>query len=172
MPSAGAMSVATFSVVLAEVFTAVGLSSLIPATWVEIARVLRRLGPQPGGGPGPDGLSADEIAKALATVARLVPIPAGDDGTTAVAAKVIQALLASSDTIDLLLPKTASIDATFKFEAKEALDVQEQVGAALDVVSVRAGFSALYEEKSSNSITLKVDYVSVQEVLAPPKPPH
>jgi hypothetical protein len=162
MALAGAMSIVSFSLALAEVFTAVGLSTLIPATYIEIARAARKLLDT----SDPNSLTAAEIQQALTGIAKFLPVKTDGQNDTALAAKIIQSLLASSDTIDLLLPKSACIEADFTFQGSEKIEEEIGVGAAIDVVNVNAGFSYLYSETSSNHIHLKIDYVMVQEQLA------
>lgn len=160
MPIAGAMSVASFSIVLAEVFASVGLSTLVPASFLQLARALRQVVKD----EDLKGLSADELTSAVSEFAKFLPLSDGKDPN--IASKVIQSLLSSSDTIDLLLPKTAKIKAEFSFEASESYEAGFELGAQLNVVGVRVGYSALYNERSSNKVTLEIDYVSVQEQIA------
>ncbi|MCX6953849.1 MAG: hypothetical protein NTV51_17000 [Verrucomicrobia bacterium] len=158
MSAATAISVASYSVVLAETFAAVGLSSLIPAGVVTAARVAKNLAAQ-GSTTPPDALkgNSSEILKAL-------PIP------TAEIDKLLLAVKDSLPALDLLLPKTAKLHAEFTYEAREQYTLDYSANGALSyeglvTAGVKAGFHALYEEKSTNKITLDVEFVSVHVPL-------
>ncbi|MFZ4506598.1 MAG: hypothetical protein ACOYON_02740 [Fimbriimonas sp.] len=158
--AAGAISVLTFSVVLAEVFGAVGLSTLVPATFVQIARAAANIGDE-------NNLTQEEMSSALKAISRFLP---GSQEGVELATKVLLSMMSSSENLELLLPKTASIDAEFKFQATTKVDGGIDVGVMVQVVSVKGGYSALYEESSSNSVNLKVNYVAVQVPIKEPKP--
>ncbi len=138
MAVTAAVSVAAFSVVLAESFAAVAMSSLVPATFVQLARLAKAGG------------------TAVANTALVGKLPGG----TELAAALAEAAKSTTD-IDVLVPKTARITADFEFEGTESYTVGASAGGAINVVSVAAGFSALYASKSTSKIHLEVDFVSV-----------
>lgn len=153
------MSVVSFSVVLAEVFAAVGLCTIVPAAVVTLARLVKNL-PRPLNDDG------------SANPARTTAVTARDDFKKELektAAKDVTALVnsiaESLPTLDLLLAKTAKIHAEFTFEGRDEVKGDVQAGMMIDVVTVKAGASALYENKSTNKITLDVDFVSVNVPL-------
>lgn len=161
MPVAAAVSVASFSVVLAETFAAVGLSSIIPAGVVTLARAVKA-----------GTAAADEIFKELAGEdatqgSAETPATPAKPGLPAAAgiAKLVKAMGASTSSLDLLLPQKAHIHAEFTFEGRESesANVSGNAGGMIElvVVGVSAGYSALYEEKSTNKISMDIDFVSV-----------
>ena len=150
MSATAATSVVSFSVVLAEAFAAVGLSTAVPAAVVTLARLAKNARTNAGHindtkaalGKLPTGpLSPEELNKLLGAVEKALP------------------------SLDLLLPKTADIHAEFTFEGKEGMTAGAAGGVAINVVSVSAGYSAMYEMKSTNKITLDVHFESVNVVL-------
>ncbi len=146
-----AVSVASFTVVLNQSFAAVAASSLVPATFVTLARLAKQAAGAAGSGSGAAPASAG-------LVAGLVP-----GGTELV--KALQEAAKSINDIDVLVPKTAKISATFEFEGAENYSAAMQAGAAINVVSVNAGYSAMYSTSSKNRIQLDVDFVSVNYTL-------
>lgn len=144
------MSAASFSVILAETFAAVGLSTIVPAGVVTLARLAKNL-------------PADQNSTGYA--AANDALTEHSDNLNKTPAKAVNALVKSISesrpSLDLLLPKTAKIHAEFTFEGSERYSGEAAVGLMIDVVSVKAGASALYETKSTNKITLDVDFVSV-----------
>lgn len=157
-----AVSTASFSVVLAETFAAVGLSTVIPAGVVTVARLAKELS---------DGATPDTRKTALTTelnalagtdasggsIGAVVPIKPVTD--------VVRAISDSLTTLDLLLPKTAKIHAEFEMSATDSYDVAGTVGMTANVVTLNAGYGMLYSNTSRNKITLDVDFVSVQVAL-------
>jgi hypothetical protein len=144
MAVTAAVSVAAFSVVLAESFAAVAMSSLVPATFVQLARLAKAVA---AGAPGAVDTAGTNLVSKL---------PGGAD----LAAALKEAAKSTTD-IDILVPKTARITADFEFEGTESYTVGASAGGAINVVSVAAGFSALYASKSTSKIHLEVDFVSV-----------
>lgn len=149
-----AVSVASFSVVLAETFGAVMLSTLVPAGLVEVANTAKRLaaGVADGGDADPDAEDdgagpADALAGVLAPVTDVV--------------RSIAAATAEPTDLNLLLPKSATIDAEFEFHGREAYSAQASAGAQINVVNISAGYSALYETSSSNKVKLHIEFASV-----------
>jgi hypothetical protein len=69
-----------------------------------------------------------------------------------------------------LLPKTASIDAEFEFHGSERYGANANVGAQIEIVTVNAGYSALYEARSSNKVKLHVDFETVSVTIGTPTP--
>lgn len=136
-------SVASFSVVLAETFAAVGLSTLMPASFLALARA---------GTAGLTALSGNKLLPANVT-------------------SMVTAAAGSLDTIDLLVPKSAKIHAEFEFQGSDQYSVNASVGAMVEVVTIKAGFSYLYSSSSKNKVTLDVDFVSVNYALTRPPAP-
>ena len=155
-----AVSVASFSVVLAETFAAVSLSTLIPAGVVTMARLAKQFPKQLR---DQDGNPVEETPEARAK--RQGPLTEAAGAVAATPAKAAAALVnavgESLPSLDLLLPKTAKIRAEFEFEGAERYEASVEVGALVKVVNIAAGYSALYETSSRNKITLEVDFVSV-----------
>ncbi len=151
-----AISVASFSAVLAESFAAVMLSTLIPATFVETANTVKRLAQNAADDDGnvPEGAVEDSALSPL-DVAGPVTEP-----FKSIIRNVAAATAEPSD-LNLLLPKSATIDAEFEFHASEAYELSAEVGAQIKLVTVAAGFSALYETSSSNKVSLHVEFESV-----------
>ena len=151
-----AVSVASFSVVLAESFAAVMLSTLIPATFVETASTVKRLarnaadadGNVPDGAVEDDDLAPLDVAEAVAGPLKKV-------------ARNLAAATAEPTDLNLLLPSSATIDATFEFHGSEAYELGAEVGGQVKLVTVAAGYSALYETSSSNKVNLHVEFESV-----------
>lgn len=147
-----AISIASFSVVLAEAFAAVGLSTAVPAGVVTLARTAKQVAA--GGSPPSSDVNPDTIADGFKS------------GPAKEFAPLIRAIAPALRDLDLLLPQKAKIHAEFEFEANEGLAMS--VGGSLSymsMVSVSAGYSALYETRSKNKITLDVDFVSVNVTL-------
>lgn len=149
-----AVSVAAFSVVLTQSFVAVAASTLVPATFLAALRAAR----------GATNPGADTTGNSLVDSAPGVgEIVSG-----------LRAGLASLEEIDLLVPTKATIDAEFEFEASEAYSADASLGGMVQVVSVAAGYSALYETSTRNKITLHLEFAAVNYRLAPivqPAPP-
>lgn len=152
MALTAAISVASFSVVLAETFAAIGASTLVPATFIAGLKLAKGAGEEAGDGGA--GLGEDKLLQALGTN----PL-----------APVIDALTAGMENIDevqLLLPRDARLHAEFEFEARESISLGASISLpALQVVNVNAGFAALYESKSKNKITLDMNFVAVNVPL-------
>lgn len=141
-----AISVAAFSAVLAESFAAVAASTLIPATFLSVARAAKRAN------------ATDDQRNALDAL--LQKLPGANDALGA-----LKASAAQIDDIDLLVPKTAKIHGEFTFEATERYSADVAVGALVNVVAVAAAYSALYETTSTNRITIDVDFAAVNYTL-------
>lgn len=147
-----AVSVASFSVVLAETFGAVMLSTLVPAGLIEVANTAKRVaagtaGGGGGGGGGPAPAPLDALAGALDPVTNVVRSIAG--------------AVAEPSDLNLLLPKSATIDAEFEFHGREAYSANVGVGAQVNIVNISAGYSALYETSSRNKVVLHIEFASV-----------
>ncbi len=140
-----AVSVAAFSVVLTESFAAVAASTLIPATFLAVARAAKNS----ASGDGADALDG--------FVGRLP----GASG----ALSALKSGVANLQDIDLLVPKTAKIKAEFTFEATERYSADAAVGAVVNVIAVAAAYSALYETSTTNKITLEVDFAAVNYTI-------
>lgn len=138
-------SVASFSAVLAETFAAVGMSTLIPNALVLAAKAAK---PSATGGTSPVNPSAIEAVEKLFH----------ENNPVRGALATVRAAAASMDHIDLLVPKKATIDAEFEFQAAENYSASASVGAAVNVVTVNAGYSALYETSSRNKVSLHVEF--------------
>ena len=142
-------SVASFSIVLGEAFAAVGLSTLVPNTFIALTKAAK------GGGAA--------ISDVMLTNAK---IPGAVE-----AAALMRGAAASLDSMDILLPKDAKIHAEFEFQGSDKMSADVSVGGQVEVVTVKAGFSAMYESKSSNKITLDVNFVTVHVGLETPVAP-
>ena len=142
-------SVASFSVVLGEAFAAVGMSTLVPATFVTITR-----GAKAAIVAATD--DAGRTAAATSAAGTMATIVSG--GPLKKVLDVVVSAAAASDGIDLLIPKTAQIHAEFEFQGSDSYTVDASLGAQVEVVTVKAGFSALYATTSKNKITLDVDF--------------
>ncbi len=145
-----AVSVASFSVVLAETFTAVMMSTLVPATFIEVASTAKRLA-QNAANPG-DADTDDAVNQ-------LDALP-GVDGLKKVVNTIATATGEPTE-LQMLLPKTATIDAEFEFHGSESYAASVSGGAQVKVVTVSAGYSALYETSSSNKVKLHIEFASV-----------
>lgn len=153
MALSAAVSVASFSVVLAQSFAAVAASSLVPATFLTLVRAAKGVAAGSGTTTTPtlpstdtlaavnDMLGSDKLSKALSEAAKAVT------------------------DIDLLVPKTAKITADFEFQATDGVSANVSAGVQVEVVTISAGYSALYTSTSKNKIHLEVDFVSVNYVI-------
>ncbi len=155
MAVSAVVSVASFTSVLAETFAAVGLSTIIPAGVVTVARMAKAAAANPGTSTAPSPETA-ALNKAGAAV-DLTPAKAMGD--------LVKVVGESLTSLDLLLPKTAKIHAEFSYQGSDSASVNASVGGMVQVVTVNAGFSAMYSSTSSNKITLDVDFVSVNVIL-------
>ncbi|MFZ4689791.1 MAG: hypothetical protein ACOYLS_11185 [Polymorphobacter sp.] len=150
MALSAAVSVASFSVVLAESFAAVAASSIVPATFLTLVRAAK-------GAAAGSGSSAPPSSDTTRTVDSLL----GSDSIS----KALKEAAKSVTDIDLLVPKTARITADFEFQATDAVSGGVSAGAQVEVVTINAGYSALYTSTSKNKIHLEVDFVSVNFVI-------
>jgi hypothetical protein len=142
MAVTAAVSVMAFSAVLAESFAAVAASSLVPSTFVTLTRLAK----------------AGAVSTENASLIKKLP------GGTELAASLREAATSMTD-MDVLVPKTARITADFEFQASEQYSADASLGVAVDVVTVSAGYSALYTSTSTSKIHLEVDFVSVNYAL-------
>ncbi len=142
-----AISVGAFSVVLAETFAAVAASTLVPATFLAVVRAAKK-----ANAPDDEVNAADMLIDRMSGVKETV--------------KAVQTAADSIDEIDLLVPRTAKINAQFAFEASESYAGSAAVGGMVNVVAVAAGYSALYETSSANKITLDVEFAAVNYTLS------
>jgi hypothetical protein len=151
-----AFSVASFSIVLAESFAAIGLSTLVPAVFAESASALKQLH---AANPSPTEAQLDNELGRYSSIFDMV---GGDKGKISnprdMANALLKAVAKSADSINLLVPNKASLDAEFEFHAAESYKADASVGAMIEVVTVKAGFGELYETSSSNKIKLHVDF--------------
>jgi hypothetical protein len=157
-----ALSVASFSVVLAETFGAVMLSTLIPATFVETASTMKRLAKHHADANTPPAEAEPALNSALAPLESIPGIPALRDTLRNVAAAT-----AEPTDLHLLLPKKAAIDAEFEFHGSESMEAGASVGGQIKLVTVEAGFSALYSVSSSNKVKLHIEFETVNFTIAP-----
>lgn len=156
-----AVSVASFSVILAETFAAVGLSTIVPTSVVTLARLAKQLAS--GAAPGSGDVTA--IEDAVSSVGSL----SKKDSANAVkpvnpadaVASLGKALGKALPSLDMLLPKDAKIHAEFTYEGRDSQSLNVSAGGTVYAVNVSAGYSALYEAKSTNKITLDINFVSV-----------
>lgn len=160
-----AITVLAFSAVLGEVFAAVGLSTLMPVLFVELCRLIRA--------SGAAALSSPELLDAVLKLLPPLPgLPARPESGTGDAdyKKALQHLIDSVKNLDkaqiqLLVPNSAHIDATFACSGTDSMKASASGGGSFDVATVNAGFSELFEIKSSCSVSLKVDFAPVVYTL-------
>src|SRR5438876_11649099 len=102
-----AISVLAFSVVLAEAFAAVGLSTLVPSAFVQLLRKLKELNADIAAHQNDIDILMPMLVKAL-------PLLPGQtdkvDDYKKKLQEVILDLLNNSDKLQLLVPKAATID--------------------------------------------------------------
>ena len=138
-----AVSVASFSVVLAETFAAVGLSSLIPAGFITLTRMTKQKLAAASTPPPVNQTDIDAISDAITYSAK----PAGAAVTSVapgqVAVNLLKGLAKGVEDLDVLLPKTATIHAEFEFHGSEAYAGEASIGCAIQVVTMKAGYSAI-----------------------------
>ena len=150
MAVSAAVSVASFSAVLAASFAAVAASSLVPATFLSLVRAAKGAGAGGGGGTGAGQLTSTPTEDAIDDLLH-------DDKLS----KALSEAGKSLTDIDLLVPKSAKITGDFEFQATDRVSADVSVGAAVKVVTISAGYSALYTSTSKNKIHLEIDFVSV-----------
>lgn len=149
-----AMSVASYSVVLAETFATVGLSTLVPATFVGVARAIKAAGEaRDASRPVPAGTSEMERLD----VGSIVP--------TGPAEELVRYIAANEETLDLLVPKKARIQAEFEMQASESYSEGMSGGVTMDVVTVKAGMSLLYKTKSECKVKLDLNFALANFLL-------
>lgn len=134
-------SVVSFSVILAETFAAVGLSTLVPNTLIAVAK----------GAKDATEIKTEDLK-----------LPTGVKNGL----EVVKSVANSVDSLDILIPKDAKITAEFQFQGTFSTAYDAAIGGSVAVesvgaVSVKAGYSMLYESKSSNKITLEVNFATV-----------
>jgi hypothetical protein len=169
-----AISVLAFTVVLAEAFLAVGLSTVVPAAFVEMCRVIRAMMLA----TTVDNTAIDLALDHLMEVAPMLPGMPGplkpgatdaDKEARRAALKpykdAVRELVKTSDKLQLLVPKSASIDAEFACSGGETYSANAGLEGVIQVVGVKAGYSALFEMKSSTSVRLHVDFAPVEYSL-------
>ena len=158
-----AVSVASFSVVLAESFSAVMLSTLVPATFIEVANTVKRVAKAKaanGETVTDDDLNGDpNNADDDGLLGPLGDVPGLDTVNTAIA--TVAAATAEPTELQMLLPSTATIDAEFEFHGGETYSAAASVGAQVKLVTINAGYSALYTTSSSNKLKLHIEFASV-----------
>jgi hypothetical protein len=169
MPLAAIASLGTFTAVLAESMAAIGLSSLAPTLLAAIGKVAKCTLEEAL--PEARQAAQAELDALLGQVKKLggafgtrgedgLPVPSPGE----VVADLMQAIgkgLHSLEEINLLIPAKASLDAEFEFHANESYAGEAAAGAQIQLVTVKAGFSALYSSASSNRVKLHLDFVSV-----------
>jgi hypothetical protein len=154
-----AFSIASFSIVLAECFAMVGMSTLIPTAAVVAASTLRQAALSETNA-NPRAADADQkedtlLGKFLGFGDNIAKAPLNGFK------QVLSSVAHDMDSISLLVPKTASIDATFKFHANESESFGAEVGGMIQLVTVKAGMSALFAVETSNEVHLHVDFALV-----------
>lgn len=161
--STAAISVASYGFVLGGTLAAVTTSSVIPAALVAAAKILKEVAENPPTGTSPpQGLPTAEAQKAADGLFSLIPSGGGP---------VLKNAMKSLDSMTLLVPKTAKVEAEFNLEGREVYEGGASVGGQLQAVSVSAGFSALFEQKSGFKVTMTVDFASVDFPLTRPPAP-
>lgn len=161
-----AITALAFTVVLAEVFTAVGLSTVAPAMFVQLCR-LAKAAIAAGG-------NSDAILENLARVAPplpgmpRVPHDSDDEDYEDAIAPIKEALsdmLENSDNLQLLVPSAASIDAEFSCGGSESYSATAGAGGVVKVVNVNAAFSSMFELHASTTVRLHVDFAPVEYTI-------
>ena len=169
-----AVTALAFSAVLAEMFTAVGLSTVVPNLFVEACRALKALGTGTLSNPDLLAFVGQFFSKFASSIPGLPQAPAADapadkwnDYTKAITPFItnLQKMLSTSDTLQLLVPKGGYIDASFSCSGRESYEGEASVLGVFEVVGVKAGFSALFEMKSSTTLKLHVDFAAVEYTL-------
>lgn len=134
-------SVVSFSVILAETFAAVGLSTLVPNTLIAVAK-------------GVKGAAQIETSN--------MKLPESVKNGL----EIVKNVANNVDALDILIPKEAKISAEFQFQGTFNTTYDASMGGSVSVesvgaVSVKAGYSMLYESKSSNKISLEVNFSTI-----------
>lgn len=159
MALSAAVSVAAFSAVLAESFVAVSASTLVPATFVSLARAIKAKAASGSGGGGSGG-GAGPADETTAVGPMLSKAPGAREIVDA-----LKGIGGRLNDIDLLVPKTAKIHGEFTFEASELYAGAVSGGGVVNVVAIAAAYSAMYSASSTNKITLDVDFAAVNYTL-------
>jgi len=150
-----AVSVGAFSVVLTQSFVAVAASTLVPAAFLSAARAARAAAAASGAGSGTGGGASGDGNALIASAPGVSEVM-----------DTLRAGISRVDDVDLLVPKSARIEAEFEFEASEAYSADASLGGMVNVVSVSAGYSALYTTSTRNKIKLEVDFAVVNYRIA------
>jgi hypothetical protein len=160
-----AFSIASFSIVLAECFAMVGMSTLIPTGAAVAASTIRHAALEnKQTPPGTTPAQNDPLGQLLSFGGSIASAPV--EGIK----QVIRTVAHDMDSISLLVPKSASIDAVFKFHANESYSMNAEGGAMIQLVTVKAGYSALFAVETSNEVKLHVDFALVNFDLTSDKP--
>jgi hypothetical protein len=169
-----AFTVLAFTVVLAEMFAAVGLSTVVPAAFAELVSILKK------GSIAGVTLTAAQLSQIMAVLQKLVPpipgLPAPPDPSDSDAVteynnaiqpvmNAIKGALTSADKLQLLAPKAATIDASFECGGSESYAETMGVEGVIQVVGVKAGFSAMFELHSSTTLKLHVEFAPVEYTI-------
>jgi hypothetical protein len=96
--------------------------------------------------------AVDDAKKAADALPDLIPSGGG---------ALMKPAMASVDSLMLLVPKAAQIKADFTLEGREVCGGGVSVGAPLRVVTVSAGYSALFERKSGFRVKATIDVAAV-----------
>lgn len=173
-----AFSVASYSAILTQNFAMVGISTLVPAAIAIAAKGLKGSVPEsvPDNVPEneadnvPDNetesetkkTAKDPLAALFGPASKKADTPGPLEGVTNIIDSVAKS---QPDALQLLAPKSAKIEAEFQFRGNESYKGEAEVGAMINVVTVKAGFAALFEAESSNKIKLTVDFGLVEYKL-------
>ncbi len=82
-------------------------------------------------------------------------------GVVSKALDVVKNAANAVDELHVLLPNKATIDAEFEFHASEEYKAGVGIGAAVEMVTVKAGYSGMYESSSRNKVTLHVEFGAI-----------
>lgn len=171
-----AITALAFSVVLAEAFAAVGLSTLVPAMFVEVCRLVRAVA---DGTATSTDYTLDKVVDAVFD--NLPPLPgmpkplAKDASPEEKAAHpqmmkifkdTVKQYVRNSEAIQLLVPNKASIDADFSCSGGETYGGNVGMEGVFQVVGVKGGYSALFEMRSAATVRLHVDFAPVEFKLS------
>jgi len=162
-------SFASFTAVLAESLAAIGLSTIAPALVATLGKQLKcAFESYAADSQATDRNKALEpVRQGLQALNKMIT-PHKDglpvDTVLDVIGSVMESMIKGSESIeaiDLLVPKTADLDATFEFHANEQYEGEGQVGGMVSMFTIKAGMSALYSCESSNKVSLKLHFESV-----------
>jgi hypothetical protein len=161
-------SFASFTAVLAESLAAIGLSALMPTLIASVGKQLKCAFEDFANDPANLEKALAPLREGLGSLNKMLATRDGEGLPVPSVMDVIESVLSSMargsesiEAIDLLVPKSADLDASFEFHGNERYEGEAEVGAMVQLVTVKAGMSALYESTSSSKVSLKLHFESV-----------